>query len=232
MVRMSDINALSERIDALEMRLAYQDETIETLNQTITAQWKQIDALTRQLAELKERLQEAESNAVGPGQRTTAALLNRHKKTASRRRPLRSNRGCVRSITHANQTARTTATATIAAHTTGETSCRCRCAALIGRVIELGFHRGPAFRCQRKIARILSHKRLVSRSPSAFDGAGCAALTGSEAGKVPTSPFSSFSCISRSARIASRGSAACLSCAAGLNFSAIGASIARNNVPD
>ena len=55
----------SERIDALEMRLTYQDETIETLNQTITAQWQQIDALTRQLAELNERLQEAESHAPG-----------------------------------------------------------------------------------------------------------------------------------------------------------------------
>ena len=48
------------------MRLTFQDATIETLNQTITAQWKQIDILTRQLAELKERLQEAESNASGP----------------------------------------------------------------------------------------------------------------------------------------------------------------------
>ena len=66
MAPMSDTNALSERIDALEMRLTYQDETIETLNQTITAQWQQIDALTRQIAELKERLQEAESNAPGP----------------------------------------------------------------------------------------------------------------------------------------------------------------------
>ena len=63
---MSDVNALSERIDALEMRLTYQDVTIETLNQTITAQWAEIDKLTRQLAELKERLQEAESNAPGP----------------------------------------------------------------------------------------------------------------------------------------------------------------------
>jgi len=63
---MSDANNLSERIDALEMRLTYQDVTIETLNQTITEQWRQIDALTRQLAELKERLQEAESNAPGP----------------------------------------------------------------------------------------------------------------------------------------------------------------------
>jgi SlyX protein len=66
MAPMSNVNALSERIDALEMRLAYQDVTIETLNQTITEQWKQIDALTRQVAELKERLQEAESHATGP----------------------------------------------------------------------------------------------------------------------------------------------------------------------
>jgi len=63
---MSDIKALSERIDALEMRLTFQDVTIETLNQTITEQWKQIDALTRQLAELKDRLQDAESNITGP----------------------------------------------------------------------------------------------------------------------------------------------------------------------
>ena len=63
---MSDADTLSERIDALEMRLTYQDVTIETLNQTITAQWVEIDRLTRQIAELKERLQEAESNGPGP----------------------------------------------------------------------------------------------------------------------------------------------------------------------
>jgi SlyX protein len=53
---------LSERIDALESRLSYQDQTIEQLNETITAQWKQIDALTRQLAGLSDRLQEAEAS--------------------------------------------------------------------------------------------------------------------------------------------------------------------------
>lgn len=62
----NEIKTLSDRIDMLETRLAYQDDTIETLNQTITAQWKQIDTLTRQLTQLSERLQEAETNAPGP----------------------------------------------------------------------------------------------------------------------------------------------------------------------
>ena len=60
---MSDAKTLSERIDVLETRLTFQDETIETLNKTITAQWQQIDALTRQVANLGERLQEAETHA-------------------------------------------------------------------------------------------------------------------------------------------------------------------------
>ncbi len=55
------MNDLETRVDALEMRLAYQHETIEALNATITAQWAQIDVLTRQFANLRERLQEAES---------------------------------------------------------------------------------------------------------------------------------------------------------------------------
>jgi SlyX protein len=62
---MNDVKTLSERIDALETRLTFQDETIETLNKTITAQWQQIDALTRQIAHLGERLQEAEAQAPG-----------------------------------------------------------------------------------------------------------------------------------------------------------------------
>ncbi len=57
---------LSDRIDALEARLTYQDDTIETLNQTITAQWQTIDALTRQMSQLNERLREAEAGAHRP----------------------------------------------------------------------------------------------------------------------------------------------------------------------
>ena len=65
MTPMNDTKTLSERIDTLETRLTFQDETIETLNKTITAQWLKIDALTRQVASLVERLQEVESNAPG-----------------------------------------------------------------------------------------------------------------------------------------------------------------------
>jgi SlyX protein len=62
---MSDEKTLSDRIDALESKLMFQDETIETLNKTITAQWLKIDALTRQVLSLSDRLQEAGASAPG-----------------------------------------------------------------------------------------------------------------------------------------------------------------------
>ena len=62
---MSDEKALSDRVDALESKLMFQDEIIETLNKTITEQWLKIDALTRQVLSLSERLQDAEANAPG-----------------------------------------------------------------------------------------------------------------------------------------------------------------------
>jgi len=62
---MNDVKTLSDRIDALETRLMFQDETIETLNKTITEQWLKIDLLTRQLIALGDRLQETEANTPG-----------------------------------------------------------------------------------------------------------------------------------------------------------------------
>ena len=60
-------DALTKRIDALEIRAAYQDETVEALNKTITAQWVQLDGLKREIAELRERLADAEGKtADGP----------------------------------------------------------------------------------------------------------------------------------------------------------------------
>ena len=63
---MTDSEKLNERIDALEVRLAYQDETIEKLNATVTAQWAQIDALTRQLAQLNERVEQSSTGQGDP----------------------------------------------------------------------------------------------------------------------------------------------------------------------
>jgi SlyX protein len=62
---MSETKTLSDRIDALEARSMFQDETIETLNKTITEQWLKIDALARQIGALSERLQEAEARTPG-----------------------------------------------------------------------------------------------------------------------------------------------------------------------
>jgi SlyX protein len=62
---MSDKKTLSNRVDALESKLMFQEEIIETLNKTITEQWLKIDALTRQVLSLSERLQDAEANAPG-----------------------------------------------------------------------------------------------------------------------------------------------------------------------
>ena len=45
-----------ERLDALETRIAYQDQTIEELNGAITAQWKTIDLLVKKLATLEEQV--------------------------------------------------------------------------------------------------------------------------------------------------------------------------------
>jgi SlyX protein len=62
---MSDLKMLTDRIDTLESRLAFQDDAIETLNKTVTEQWAKIDALTRQLVALGEQLREAESQMPG-----------------------------------------------------------------------------------------------------------------------------------------------------------------------
>jgi SlyX protein len=64
---MTDVDTLSDRIDALEARLMFQDATIETLNQTVTSQWREIDALKRRISELTERVREAEANGAGTG---------------------------------------------------------------------------------------------------------------------------------------------------------------------
>jgi SlyX protein len=61
--KMDDIASLIARIDALETRVAHQDRTIEDLNETVMAQWKEIESLTRQVARLDEQVREAQDRA-------------------------------------------------------------------------------------------------------------------------------------------------------------------------
>ena len=53
----------SARLDELEMRVVHQDQTIDELNAAITAQWKLIDRLERQVQHLAERVADAEQSA-------------------------------------------------------------------------------------------------------------------------------------------------------------------------
>jgi SlyX protein len=51
-------DVMTSRIDALEIKVAHQETTIDDLNATITAQWRKIDALAREMASLTDRLQD------------------------------------------------------------------------------------------------------------------------------------------------------------------------------
>lgn len=57
----------TDRLDALEVRLAHQDQMIEDLNETITAQWKDIDRLKGEVERLGDRVANAEQS-IGPDQ--------------------------------------------------------------------------------------------------------------------------------------------------------------------
>ncbi len=51
------MSTTEQRIDDLEMRIAFQEKTIGELNDVITAQWKKIERLERQLQRLDEEVQ-------------------------------------------------------------------------------------------------------------------------------------------------------------------------------
>jgi SlyX protein len=63
---MTDLETLSARIDELEIHLAHQDQAIDDLNKTISAQWREIEDLTRRLGNLGNRLNVVEESAGEP----------------------------------------------------------------------------------------------------------------------------------------------------------------------
>jgi SlyX protein len=48
------------RIDALEEKIAYQDQVIDDLNTAVTDQWREIDTLKRLVASLLDEVKEME----------------------------------------------------------------------------------------------------------------------------------------------------------------------------
>src|ERR1700730_7084142 len=76
------------------------------------------------------------------------------------------------------------------------------------------------FRRDIVVSSLFSHNQSLQKAAPKIT-LRCVALTGSDAGNVPTKPAIKFPSISRSALAASLGSSGCLSSGAGLNFSTI-----------
>lgn len=53
-------NNTEARIDALEEKIAYQDQVIDDLNTAVTEQWKEIDTMRRLVASLLDEVKEME----------------------------------------------------------------------------------------------------------------------------------------------------------------------------
>ncbi len=64
---MNDVETLRARVEALEMSRAHQERTIEDLSDALAGQWKQLEALNRQVARLADQVQEAQA-AAGTGE--------------------------------------------------------------------------------------------------------------------------------------------------------------------
>lgn len=56
---MDDLAALNGRVVTLEIERAHQERAIEDLNEAVTAQWKLIDQLKREVERLAEQVREA-----------------------------------------------------------------------------------------------------------------------------------------------------------------------------
>lgn len=65
MTEMTDISQIEQRLEALEMHSAHQDNVIEELSDIAVKQWAEITALTERLSFLKGKIQELEAGSDG-----------------------------------------------------------------------------------------------------------------------------------------------------------------------
>lgn len=66
---MTDTKDMVARLEKLEERAAFQEQSIEDLNNTITDQWKLFDGLKRDIARLTDEMREVESGMDGNSRR-------------------------------------------------------------------------------------------------------------------------------------------------------------------
>lgn len=58
---------LSDRLDDLEIRFSYQQETIDSLNETVTKQWDTLEQLRLHIERLEGRLRDMADWSADPG---------------------------------------------------------------------------------------------------------------------------------------------------------------------
>jgi SlyX protein len=63
------MTAIETRLNDLEIRVEHQDQTIAELNDVITAQWKKLDALERQMQRLGEELEAMDAGEIPANQK-------------------------------------------------------------------------------------------------------------------------------------------------------------------
>ncbi|MBL4837055.1 MAG: SlyX family protein [Kordiimonadaceae bacterium] len=61
---MSEISTLQRRLDDLECKFAFQQETLEALNTEVSKQWANIDALTKQLQRLTDHMMSSDTDTM------------------------------------------------------------------------------------------------------------------------------------------------------------------------
>ncbi len=65
---MSTNGTLEERITELEIKLVYQQDLIESLNDTITKQWGDIDRLNKYVRDMTDEIRTLKESGPGEGQ--------------------------------------------------------------------------------------------------------------------------------------------------------------------
>lgn len=56
------MDVLEKRIETLETKFAFQQDTIDSLNKTVTEQWNEIDRLNRKIARFEAQIHALEDN--------------------------------------------------------------------------------------------------------------------------------------------------------------------------